>query len=1152
MGRLRLQLFGGLQAHREGGADSALAGRKAQALLAYLALNPKQRCTRDRLATLLWSDRGEEQARQSLRQAVRSLHKALHDESAAILVSDGDRLTLDPEAIAVDVQAFERLSAANTREALEQARALYAGEFLEGIDVRSQGFEEWLAAERARLRDLAADVQQRLAQMYLDSGEWDAALAAAQTLLALDPLREEGHRILMRLYDRTGRRSLALRQYRICEETVRRELDASPAPETVRLHSEIRARNGEMTGNADGGKATTGEEPRFQGREPGRPQRAERKLTTILAADIAGYGRLMGADEEGTIARIKALRRELIDPKIEEHCGRIVKTTGDGVLVEFPSVVEAVRCAVEVQRSMVDRNVDLQQNRRIEFRVGVNLGDIIVEGEDIYGDGVNIAARLEALAEPGGICLSRAVRDHIRDKLPYEFADLGEQMVKNIARPVRVFGLAAKAVAVLPEIATAPPAPSSRRPAVWMYAAAATVVIAAIGVGVWRAGLTPAPQATGPTAGIPSAPHLSIVVLPFVNLSNDPDQEYFVDGITDNITTDVSHIADGFVIARNTAFTYKGKAVDEREIGRELGVRYVLEGSVQRLANQVRVNAQLIDAETGAHLWAESFDRERGDLFAIQDEITKRIAYALNLQLVNIEARRAERRSTSADAMDYIMRAAALLQQPLSKENYRAQAELYERALQLDEHLPRALTGMADALSSKVLDEFSDAPEDDLRRADELVSRALAIDPNYYYAHQIKGNILRIRKRYDEAIVEYETVIALNPMHVTARSHLARVKILIGEPAEAIPLLEQAMRISPRGLFPGMTEYRLGLANLLLGNTDEAIRWYNKAVVTDFFAADAYRDLAAALALKGDKAAAQAALAEAIKRNPNNATIAKVRTNYQGSDRPKFVELRERTLIAGLRKAGMPEETPPLDAQVWEAIRNSTNPADYEAYLRIFPTGAVAGLARERLKALAPARHPPASTAGPVPAAPAPAPRQKELATTPVPPPGPAPQPPASTGAPTSTTPTPAPQQQAGVAASTTAAAPVAAPQQQALVAPDLSKSVMSPVLPAAPYDGEWKGVVLGSRNCTLGPCGGSVKATVAKNAVSGKMESQTGNVQLSGTIANDGSFAGKLGADRMTGKFDEDRFEGVISSTPGSALASSEIRGVLILERVK
>jgi TolB-like protein len=408
----------------------------------------------------------------------------------------------------------------------------------------------------------------------------------------------------------------------------------------------------------------------------------------------------MGADEEGTLSRLKTLRPELIDPKIKEHHGRIVKTTGDGILIEFQSVIEAVRCDVEVQRGMVDRNAVLPQDKRIEFRVGVNLGDIIVEGKDIYGDGVNIAARLQGLAEPGGICLSRVVRDNIRDKLPYEFVDLGEQTVKNIARPVRVFGLTAQAVAALPEITTAPPLPSSRRPTVWMCAAAVVIVIAAIGVGVWRAGLAPAPQATGPSASSLTAPRLSIVVLPFVNLSNDPDQEYFADGITENLTADLSQIPGSFVIARNSAFTYKGKAVDAKQIGRELGVRYLLEGSVQRSANQIRVSAQLIDAETGSHLWAESFDRERADLFAIEDEITKRIAYTLNLRLIDIEARRAERRGTSADAMDYVMRGDALDLRTPSKDNYRAMAEMYERALQLDDHLPAALNGIANVLAA--------------------------------------------------------------------------------------------------------------------------------------------------------------------------------------------------------------------------------------------------------------------------------------------------------------------------------------------------------------------------------------------------------------------------------------------------------------------
>jgi len=849
-----------------------------------------------------------------------------------------------------------------------------------------------------------------------------------------------------------------------------------------------------------------------------------------------------------------------------------VKTTGDGILIEFPSVVEAVRCAAEVQRGMVDRNAAAPQDRRIEFRVGINLGDIIVEGKDIYGDGVNIAARLEALAEPGGICLSRAVRDHIRDRLPYEFADLGEQAVKNIARPVRVFGLVAKTIAALPEVATAPPIRSSRRPALWMYAAAAIVVIAAIGVGVWRTGLAPAPQATGPSAGAPAAARLSIVVLPFANLSNDPEQEYFADGVTDNLTTDVSRIDGSFVIARNTAFTYKGKAVDAKQIGHELGVRYIVEGSVQRSANQMRVNAQLIDAASGSHLWAASFDRERGDLFAIEDEITKRIAYSLDSQLTNIEAQRAERRSTSPDAMDYVMRGDALGQRPVSKDNYRRRAELYERALQLDEHNPRALAGLAQTLSGRVLDEFSDVPEDDLRRADELASRALAVEPNYYYAHYVKGQILRAQKHFEQAMVEYETVIALYPMSVWARAHLGRAKINNGQPAEAIPLLEQAMRISPRDPNIGFMHYRLGIANLLLGNTDEAIRWYEKAVLTYYEPADAYLELGAALSLKGDKAAAQAALAEAVKRNPDFATIAGVR-KHSISNRPKFVELQERTIIAGLRKVGLPDapvgqkseaqgastpaelpkETPTLDAQVWEAIRGSTNPADYEAYLRIFPKGPVADLARERLKALAPARHPPASTTAPTSVARAPTPQQKAVATRSAPPPFAASEPPDRTGAPTFTTPIPAPQQQAGAATPTTAAAPAPAPQQQALVAPDVSKSAASPALPGAPYDGEWKGTVISSANCTYnwtyGPCGGNVKVTVAKNAVSGKLQGRTGDAQLSGTIASNGSFAGKIGGYPLSGKFEEDRFEGVVEAQPG--VSSSSVGAAVFLERV-
>src|SRR5215471_5954557 len=341
-----------------------------------------------------------------------------------------------------------------------------------------------------------------------------------------------------------------------------------------------------------------------------------RRLTAILAADVAGYSRLMGADEEGTHERLKAHLGQLVNPKIAEHRGRIVKNTGDGFLVEFASVVDAVRCATEIQRGMIDRQAEVPEARRIRFRIGINLGDVIAEEHDIFGDGVNVAARLEALAEPGGICISRMVRDQIRDKLPYPFEDTGEQSVKNIARPVRVYAWRSEGVAGLP------------------------------------------PVSRSSTATSPSAvtPRLSIVVLPFTNLSDDKEQQYFADGVTEDLTTDLSRLEGMLVISRNTAFTYRSKPTDTKQIGRELGVRYVLEGSVRRSANRIRVNAQLIDAETDTHLWAERFAGDTSDLFSLQDEVTSRIANALGVALINAEAARpAEHPGT----LDYILRGRA-------------------------------------------------------------------------------------------------------------------------------------------------------------------------------------------------------------------------------------------------------------------------------------------------------------------------------------------------------------------------------------------------------------------------------------------------------------------------------------------------------------
>jgi adenylate cyclase len=431
-----------------------------------------------------------------------------------------------------------------------------------------------------------------------------------------------------------------------------------------------------------------------------------RRLTAILAADVAGYSRLMGADEEGTHERLKAHLGQFVEPKIKEHRGHTVKNTGDGLLADFPSVVDAVRCAVEIQRGMADRNAETPEHKRITFRIGINLGDVIVEEHDIFGDGVNVAARLEGLAEPGGICISRVVRDQIRDKLPYPFDDKGEQSVKNIVRSVQVYALRPESVAELP-ISGAPIAVPRRRGIIVLAIASVATALILMVMGWWLWPMTgPAPKAISSGAATTStaqplvAPRLSIVVLPFANLSNDPDQQYFADGVAEDLTTDLSRIAHMFVISRNTAFTYRDKPVPARQIGRELGVRYVLEGSVRRSGNQVRVNVQLIDAETDAHLWAERFDRHVGDLLALQNDITREIAVALSAELVSAEAARV---IEHPDVFDYILRARAASNKGATPENFSQAVNLYEQALALDPQSVEVQSLLALTLAGRVL-----------------------------------------------------------------------------------------------------------------------------------------------------------------------------------------------------------------------------------------------------------------------------------------------------------------------------------------------------------------------------------------------------------------------------------------------------------------
>ena len=632
-------------------------------------------------------------------------------------------------------------------------------------------------------------------------------------------------------------------------------------------------------------------------------QVVERKLAAIFAADIAEYSRLMGLDEVGTLRRLQAYRA-ILDPLISAHRGRIFNTAGDSVVADFASAVDAVECAVAVQDAIEKENQNCPFGEQMRFRIGVHLGDVLVDGSNLFGDGVNIAARLQALAAPGGICLSGAVRDQIGTRLPVAFTALGEQRVKNIAQPVRAFRVAGAGDRVRPTLVV-----GRRRRALraGMLAPALLLLIAAAGAAWWlwpgqRSEPRPAPAISSVTQPN-TAPRLSIVVLPFTNRSNDPQQEYFADGITEDLTTDVARIQGSMVIARNTAFTYKGKAVDAKQIGRELGVRYVLEGSVQRAGNQVRINAQLVDTETGAQIWGDRFDRDAADLFALQNEITARIARALQSQLAIAEARRP---TDHPDALDYILRGRAVLTRPISKENSDEAVTLFETALAFDPKSADAATWLAATLAFRVTDEMSDFPDEDLHRAEKLVAQALAASPNSALAHYVKGQVLFAQSRCGEAIPEYERAISLDRSRAPAYARLGWCKFLTGSADQAIPYFEEAIHLSPHE--PAIAPWygRMGVIYLLQSHTDEAIGWLEKANSENASLAFVHAYLAAGYALKGETERARSELAEAQGLSKLYSSLARVQ-QYTWYDNPQIRALAEATYFPGLRRAGIPE-----------------------------------------------------------------------------------------------------------------------------------------------------------------------------------------------------------------------------------------------------
>jgi adenylate cyclase len=549
--------------------------------------------------------------------------------------------------------------------------------------------------------------------------------------------------------------------------------------------------------------------------------RVERRLAAILAADVAGYSRLMGSDEEGTLAQLKAHRRELIDPKIAEHGGRIIKTTGDGMLVEFASVVNAMRCSTEIQRGMVVRNATVLEDKRIEFRVGINVGDIIIDGGDIFGDGVNIAARLENLAEPGGICISGRVEEDVRGKLDLGFEDAGEQQLKNITRPVRVY----------------------------------------------RVQLGGAPVLKRPMLALPNKP--SIAVLPFENMSGDPEQEYFCDGIVEDIITALSRIRWLFVIARNSSFTYKGKAVGVKQIGQELGVRYVLEGSVRKGGGRVRITAQLIDAPTGAHLWADRYDRDLTDIFAMQDEITGSVSTVIEPALGEAERQRAMHKSpANLDAWEAYQRGLWHFYKYRADENKAAQT-FFRRAIEIDTNFAPGHYGFAFAQNLDLWLYSAVSWAEVTGSGLEQAQIAVALDDKDSMAHAILSLMQELCGEWESAITEGRVAISLNPNSVWSMMAMGVALGWGGYQKEGIDYLRRAMRASPHDPMIWFWTFWTGIFQYFLGEY-EAAAASMRAVIRVGSTLDAYstRWLAKALAQVGRVAEAKTELDRAIALSP--------------------------------------------------------------------------------------------------------------------------------------------------------------------------------------------------------------------------------------------------------------------------------------------
>lgn len=634
-----------------------------------------------------------------------------------------------------------------------------------------------------------------------------------------------------------------------------------------------------------------------------------RKLAAILVADVVGYSRLAGADEDRILARLRALRSDLVDPTIAVHHGRVVKRTGDGAIIEFRSAVDAVRCAIEIQNSMIERNAGLPEDRRIEFRVGIHVGDVVQEEDgDLMGDGVNIAARLEGISAPGAICLSEDAYRQVKGRLEVAVTDLGSTQLKNIAGPVRAYSLQVGKPSQTEQLPGKSSQRSKKPSARALLAAGIAALLVAAALGSWHflsrdrsTTLATAEQpSVGTNASAPEAARLSLVVLPFTNLSNDPSQDYFADGITENLSTDLSRIPSSFVIARNTAFTFKGKNMDVKQIGKELGVRYVLEGSVQRDQNRVRVNAQLIDATTGAHVWADRFEENVADLFKLQDEVVGRLANSLGHELVKAEAK-SRVASTNPDAIDLELRGRALFptrfQQgaDYKKITHQAQA-LFDQALAIDPDNADALAGSAHTYYIDYYYGWRPGASDYDAKVLVQADRAISLDPNNMQAHYAKTMYFNSSRQPGDGLRVADQGLAIDPNYASLYNARGYSRINLGQFDEAKSDIRRAMQLSPRDPQMGLWRANLADAEMGSGNYDAAIDQLQRAIDSGFRTSYSYRELAAAYALAGKTEEAKTALAEALKFSPDLTIKSVERTNTVP------------VVLEGLRKAGLKVE----------------------------------------------------------------------------------------------------------------------------------------------------------------------------------------------------------------------------------------------------